>query len=334
MYPRIAPVSQTGERPFWSVIVPAYKAQYLAHALKSVLAQDPGPAQMEILVIDDCSPQQLEPIVREVGRDRIRFYRNAANLGTYGNQNVGLNLCRGQWVHILNDDDWVLPGFYSTFQKSLESQPASVGAASCVFVNTDADGKPTFQSQPFRETPGLISNWIDTIGIMGVVHPICVVVRRSVHEHLGGFYPKLKYTADWEFYKRAAIYYQWWHEPALMACYREHAAACTAEAVQSGEQIREIGLTIDMTDPLLPIQIRQRVTAEAREANAIYAIKRADLAFRSGHLNAAMNLLKAGLQLSTVPSVTDHLVELLRQPYTHALRQLLPSFIQMINFKP
>lgn len=316
------------------MIVPAFKSKYLAQALQSVLSQDPGEDQMEILVVDDCSPEPLEPIVRDVGRDRIRYSRNVTNLGTYGNQNVGLNLCRGQWIHVLNDDDWVLPGFYGTFKKSLESQPASVGAASCVFVNTDADGKPTFHSQPFRETPGLISNWIDTIGIMGVVHPISVVIRRSTHEHLGGFYPKLRYTADWEFYKRAAIHYQWWHEPATLACYREHAAACTAEAVNSGDQIREIAQTIAMTDPLLPLQIRERITSEAKEANAIYAVRRADLAFRAGRLETAMNLLKAGLQLSTVPSVTDHLVELLRQPYTSALRQLLPSFIQMVNFKP
>jgi hypothetical protein len=44
-------------RPYWSVMIPTYKAQadYLVETLNSVLQQDPGPEQMQIEVVDDCS---------------------------------------------------------------------------------------------------------------------------------------------------------------------------------------------------------------------------------------------------------------------------------------
>jgi cellulose synthase/poly-beta-1,6-N-acetylglucosamine synthase-like glycosyltransferase len=44
-------------RPFWSVMIPAYRpdAGYLRQALESVLQQAPGPEQMQIEVVDDCS---------------------------------------------------------------------------------------------------------------------------------------------------------------------------------------------------------------------------------------------------------------------------------------
>ena len=34
---------------------------------------------------------------------------------------------RGEWVHLLNDDDLVLPGFYAKLRAGLEGQPAGVG---------------------------------------------------------------------------------------------------------------------------------------------------------------------------------------------------------------
>jgi glycosyltransferase involved in cell wall biosynthesis len=110
LYPVIAPVPGGNARPFWSVIVPAYKPQHLAQALRSVMDQDPGPAGMEIIVIDDCSPNQLEPIVRATCGDRAQYVRQSTNLGTYGTQNHGLHLSRGQWIHILNGDAGVLCG--------------------------------------------------------------------------------------------------------------------------------------------------------------------------------------------------------------------------------
>ena len=52
----IAPLPQEAARPKWSVMIPAYNcARFLAATLESVLAQDPGPAQMQIEVVDDCS---------------------------------------------------------------------------------------------------------------------------------------------------------------------------------------------------------------------------------------------------------------------------------------
>src|SRR5206468_9339134 len=54
--PTIAPVAEEGTRPFWSVMIPTYNCgDYLRRTLQSVLAQDPGPDQMQIEVVDGSS---------------------------------------------------------------------------------------------------------------------------------------------------------------------------------------------------------------------------------------------------------------------------------------
>jgi glycosyltransferase involved in cell wall biosynthesis len=298
------------------------------------LEQDPGADQMEIIVIDDCSPHSLEPIVRSVGGSRVQYIRQPSNLGTYATQNHGLAISRGQWIHVLNDDDWVLKGFYSTLQSSLQSQPASVGAACCMHALVGPDGEHRGNPEMIRSSPGIIQRWIETLGVKGVLQPVAVVVRRSTHERLGGFHQSLKYTSDWEFYKRSAIFYDWWYEPRTLACYREHGNSCTVEAVLSGEQINEIGRAINMTELLLPVGVRGSITTAAKQFNAIYAIRRAEILFRSGMQAEAMRQLQAGMRLSTAPAVLDQLLALMARPEAQSLKQLLPQFVQMVQVQP
>jgi hypothetical protein len=259
--------------------------------------------------------------------------RQSRNLGTYGTQNHGLRLSRGQWIHILNDDDWVLPGFYAAFREGIQAQPASVGAGCCMYSLVGPEGDYRARPELIRPTPGIIEKWIQTLGMKGVLQPVGVVVRRSTHEHLGGFHEGLRYTSDWEFYKRSAIFYDWWYEPRMLACYREHANNCTTDAVLSGEQIREIGRAIDMTEPLLPAPIRAGITAAARQFNAIYAIHRAEVLFRAGMAAEGLRQVQGGLVLSTAPPVLDELLVLMSRPEGAQLKQLLPQFVQMIKFQ-
>src|SRR5277367_6513526 len=87
---RIEEVPEGIHRPLWSVMIPTYNcAKYLRQTLESVLAQDPGPEQMQIEVVDDCSTKDdPEAVVRELGKDRVEFYRKPKNEGAIHNFNT------------------------------------------------------------------------------------------------------------------------------------------------------------------------------------------------------------------------------------------------------
>ncbi|MFZ0430475.1 MAG: glycosyltransferase, partial [Acidobacteriota bacterium] len=81
----------------WSVMIPTFNcATFLRETLASVLAQDPGPAQMQIEVVDDRSTKDdPEEVVRELGRGRVAFHRNRRNQGVTANFNSCVARSRG-----------------------------------------------------------------------------------------------------------------------------------------------------------------------------------------------------------------------------------------------
>jgi succinoglycan biosynthesis protein ExoO len=87
-----------------SVIIPAWNARpFLRQALESVLAQQ-GVA-LEVIVIDDCSPDPLDDIVRDLADRRLKYLRLPQNRGPGGARNFGIDQAQGAWIAVLDADD-------------------------------------------------------------------------------------------------------------------------------------------------------------------------------------------------------------------------------------
>ena len=106
-------------------MIPTYNcAQYLRETLASVLARDPGPEQMQIEVVDDCSTKDdPEAVVREMGGGRVTFYRQPQNAGHVRNFETCLQRACGILVHQLHGDDFVRDGFYVRMAAAFRAHP-------------------------------------------------------------------------------------------------------------------------------------------------------------------------------------------------------------------
>lgn len=62
-----------------SFCIPAYKRKYLREAIQSLL--DQTYKNIEIIVVDDKSPERLSEVMAEFTDSRIRYYVNGENLG-------------------------------------------------------------------------------------------------------------------------------------------------------------------------------------------------------------------------------------------------------------
>ena len=92
-----------------SVVIPVYARQDSAvRAVRSALSQR-GP-WIEIIVVDDGSPEPFH-LPPDLEADvRIRIVRHAVNQGASAARNSGIAAARGNWVAFLDSDDIWLPG--------------------------------------------------------------------------------------------------------------------------------------------------------------------------------------------------------------------------------
>ncbi len=94
--------------PTVSVIIPTYnRANLVSRAIKSVLNQTYQ--DFEIIVVDDCSEDNTEEIVKSFNDSRIRYIKHKKNKGGSAARNTGIKRARGKYIAFLDDDDEWLP---------------------------------------------------------------------------------------------------------------------------------------------------------------------------------------------------------------------------------
>ena len=108
----------TNNFPKISVIMSSYnRAQYIKEAIESILNQTYQ--DFELIIIDDCSKKETQDVIEKYAQNdkRIIFLKNEHNMGQVLTRNRGLEIAKGEYIAILDDDDISLP---TRFEKQVE----------------------------------------------------------------------------------------------------------------------------------------------------------------------------------------------------------------------
>lgn len=91
-----------------SVIMPSYNtSQYISQSIQSVI--DQTYKNWELIIVDDCSTDNTDEIVKGFDDDRIRYFKNETNSGAAISRNRALREAKGKWIAFLDSDDLWLP---------------------------------------------------------------------------------------------------------------------------------------------------------------------------------------------------------------------------------
>ena len=94
--------------PKVSVVIPVYNCRaYVAEAIESILHQTY--TDFELVLIDDASTDGSVKVIRSYSDPRIRVVCNEANLGIPKTHNKGVELARGEYIAMLDHDDYSYP---------------------------------------------------------------------------------------------------------------------------------------------------------------------------------------------------------------------------------
>ncbi|MEM8674937.1 MAG: tetratricopeptide repeat protein [Cyanobacteria bacterium P01_G01_bin.67] len=330
-FPAIPTLAKSqGKRPFWSVVIPVVnRPEYFPECLASVLAQWTE-GEMEIIVLDNGSDPPQWQIPHSLGQGIIRYYRFPETIPLQENWNTAVSLCRGQWIHLLHHDDYVLPGFYARLQAGLENCPESVGAAFTGYENINEKREVIFSQQHnLGNHRGIVADWLFRIGVSCTLSPPSLVIRRAAYEKLGGYKLNLLYTCDWEFYKRVATFYDWWYEPGILAHYREQANSITIAENMNGSSGEAHRHAIEIAASYLPSKHQAEITAKSLAFHFDWCLHQAHIPLSAGNLEGATCLLEEALKMDQSPAAISKLSRWLKQkPAYNLLNQLAAAELE------
>ncbi len=110
--------------PLFTIAIPAYKKTYLYEAIESCICQTYN--NLEIVIVDDASPDDLHLIVSSFSDSRIRYYRNRNNCGAINvvdNWNICLSYADGDYIICMGDDDRLMPNCLEEYVRLMEKYP-------------------------------------------------------------------------------------------------------------------------------------------------------------------------------------------------------------------
>jgi glycosyltransferase involved in cell wall biosynthesis len=218
--------------PNLTVAVPTFERPVLlARALTSVVSQrDVDPSCVEILVSDN-APGVAEPIVRRL-LDRwsgpTRYLENRPSLGPIGNFNHCLESARGDYVLILHDDDYLLPGALGAILASADrwKDEALLFSVDVVDERGRVRRRQRFHASEYLPPARAVRRLLTDSSF---VRMPAVVFRREIFTSVGGFDPAFGNPTDFELLLRVFGRYGVRVEPAVTSAYTVHVAAATSE---------------------------------------------------------------------------------------------------------
>lgn len=201
-----------------SVVIPLYnKEREIAHTLQSVLGQTVRPR--EIIVVDDGSQDSSADVVESLHSPLIRLVRQP-NAGVSAARNHGIEEASGEFVALLDGDDWWDDEFLSCMVDMMEHYPEcdTYTTAYTVVRNTG------IVTPAVTYGTGRVDNFWQTALNAPPMSMSSCMFRREAILAVGGFPVGMRIGEDLHTWIRMASHGAVCLSPKPLACYNMQAA--------------------------------------------------------------------------------------------------------------
>lgn len=202
------------------------KREWLLQAVRSVL--DQRGCRLELLVIDDGSPEAVADLLSGIEDDRLLVER-IDHGGLARARNEGAARARGDYIRFVDCDDFYPP---DSTARLLEL----TGGADDV-ITYGATLICDEQLRPVWKMASRVEGSFTVPSLLGrfTIRPHALLFSRRVVEQTGEFDPSYRVTEDWDYVLRASEHARTRGDGGVATHYRRHSSAMTADTV-GGEQ--------------------------------------------------------------------------------------------------
>lgn len=193
--------------PVISVVMATYNhASYVAQAIASVLKQ--RGVHFEFLIADDGSTDSTCEVVESIKDPRIRFFPHQTNRGACIVTNELIERARGEFIALINSDDYWCDEDKLAFQLDILRENPSLGASfgRARFVDKRGEGiskRRLSFGTVFDQANRTQGEWLRYFFEHGncLCHPT-VLIRRKCYEELGMYNNSLRQLPDFDMWIR------------------------------------------------------------------------------------------------------------------------------------
>lgn len=187
------------EAPFFSVVIPLYnKEKNIERTINSVLSQTFS--DYEIIVVDDGSTDNGPELVRSKFGSQVRLVEKA-NGGVSSARNLGIKKSEGQWIALLDADDYWREDFLMLIRQMINDFPGCVlyGTSYDVISGQTLSRRSLPLASDFR---GVVNDYWELAKKSLLFWSSAVVFDKYVATQIGGFDTDLTMGEDLDFWIR------------------------------------------------------------------------------------------------------------------------------------
>jgi glycosyltransferase involved in cell wall biosynthesis len=197
--------------PRVSIVLTAYnRAHSIGRTIESILGQEFG--DFDLVISDDASQDGTEEVCRRYAASdaRVRYFRNAANIGMPGNLNAGIARSAAPLIANLHDGDIYRPNLLRKWKDALDRNPDAAFVFNALDV-LDQHGRWVQRKAPALperiEVGELVRYMISDEHCFDSPVWGTVMGRRDVYAEVGGFDPRFSFIADVAMWLRLNLRY-------------------------------------------------------------------------------------------------------------------------------
>lgn len=213
--------------------MPVYNtAPYLREAIDSMLAQTF--ADFELIVLNDCSPDNAEEILDTYDDPRIVRYKGEKNVGLANVLNVGIGMARGKYIARMDSDDISLPNRLQVQVDYLEAHP-EIDLVSVGMRLFGAKEDIWIREQDAEKVK------INALFHSPVLHASSVWRKESFEEQVLSFRQEMVPAEDYDLWTRALLKgLKLVNLPEVLYNYRLHSSQATLQTGKTTSKSREV----------------------------------------------------------------------------------------------
>jgi GT2 family glycosyltransferase len=236
-----------------SFIVTCYNYQrFVAQAIASILGQTLQ--AIEVIVIEDASQDGSREVLEDFRSDaRVHLVLHERNQGHIRSYNEGLALAGGEFVGVLAADDFVTCSDAIARQVAVFDAHPEVGYVYSAFSLVDEESLPFRVFQPWPAD--CVRGGLDEFSRLILWNYVChsgTLVRRSCHDVVGVYDPRLPHAGDWDLWLRLSARYSVGYIADPLYAYRQHGSNMSVARHAPRQENRELLETVAKAFAALP----------------------------------------------------------------------------------